>query len=201
MMFGCVNNTIRLVSGKYLDLADPRPDQFELIDIAGGLSRICRFGGQCPVFYSVAEHSICCAEIAFEDGLPLEGVRAALFHDAAEAFVGDMVTPLKIMIPEYSAIEDRVMAALCERFGIDRFTWREELRRIDMSVLIAERNLLWPDDGVKWTGEDEVRKLNIVRRTVTQHIDLLRVLPSHAWQPTLAQRLFLEWATIAQVTP
>mgnify|MGYP000629654760 FL=1 len=56
--FGCVNNTIRLVSGHYLDLANPMPDQFEIDDIAGGLSRICRFGGQCPQFYSVAEHSI-----------------------------------------------------------------------------------------------------------------------------------------------
>lgn len=44
--FGCVANSIRLRSGRYLDLADPKPDQFTLDDIAGALSKICRFGGQ-----------------------------------------------------------------------------------------------------------------------------------------------------------
>lgn len=37
--FGCVNNTIRLRSGLYFDLADPKPEQFTFADIAGALSK------------------------------------------------------------------------------------------------------------------------------------------------------------------
>ncbi len=53
--FGCGANTIKLRSGKYLDLKDPQPDQFDFEDIAGALAKICRFGAQCNEFYSVAE--------------------------------------------------------------------------------------------------------------------------------------------------
>src|SRR5581483_7354063 len=110
--FGCINNTIRLRSGRYLDLADPRPDQFAFADIAGGLSKICRFGGQINHFYSVAEHCWHCCKLAGADGQCLETQVAVLMHDAAEAFCGDVVKPLKIMLPEYAEIERRVEAAI-----------------------------------------------------------------------------------------
>ena len=99
--FGCVRNTIRLRSGIYFDLADPKPEQIEITDIAGALSKICRFGGHCYRFYSVAEHCYHCSMVA--EASPL----ALLLHDAAEAFTGDIVKPLKIMLPEFAAIERR----------------------------------------------------------------------------------------------
>lgn len=101
--FGCVKNTIRVRSGLYFDLLDPQPDQFTLSDIAGALSKICRFGGQIDYFYSVAEHSVHCFDQADRDGASPAVCRLALFHDAAEAFIGDVVKPLKVMLPEYAA--------------------------------------------------------------------------------------------------
>jgi hypothetical protein len=67
------------VSGRYVDLVHPLPEQISLSDIAVGLANACRFGNQVSRFYSVAEHSVRCAE-AVAPGYKL----AALFHDALE---------------------------------------------------------------------------------------------------------------------
>lgn len=159
--FGCVNNTIRLRSGKYFDLANPRPDQFDFADIAGALSKICRFGSQCESFYSVAEHLVNCRRVAASDKLSRDAQLAVLMHDATEAFVGDMVKPLKMMLPAYAIIEARVEAAIAEKFGIDFRTHANVIKEIDRAMLIAERRRLFSPDKVAWTGEHSVRKLSV----------------------------------------
>lgn len=162
-VFGCVDNTIRLRSGRYFDLANPKADQFTERDIAGALAKICRFGGQIERFYSVAEHSCGCAIVARNDGYGRSIVRACLLHDAAEAFVGDCVKPLKILLQDFGKIETAIESVIAERFGI---IWDVEtcgiVRDIDQAMLIHERKTLFSSDDVKWFGEDEVRKLDIV---------------------------------------
>jgi hypothetical protein len=182
--FGCVKNTIRLRSGSYFDFLDPQPDQFTLGDIAGALSKICRFGGQCEEFYSVAEHSVHCANQAAADGLPLDTQLAVLLHDAAEAFVGDVVKPLKIMLAEYPAIEERVEAAIAEKFLVDFRREKTSIREIDHAMLIAERRVMFSKDDVEWFGEREVRKLTIDFR---------------CWEPRMAERRFIQTARMIGV--
>ena len=159
--FGCVNNTIRLRSGLYLDLANPKPDQFKFSDIAGGLSKICRFGGQCEYFYSVAEHSYHCAMQANADGLSVESQRALLLHDAAEAFIGDIVKPLRIMLPDYAAVESRMEDCIAFGFGIQVDAQKDVVRKIDREMLIAERRAMFSADNVTWTWENDVRKIRV----------------------------------------
>lgn len=159
--FGCVGNTIRLRSGLYLDLADPKPEQFTFADIAGALAKICRFGGQVEKFYSVAEHCYWCAVTAAEDLLPFDTQAAVLLHDAAEAFIGDVVKPLKIMLPSYDVIESRMETAIAEKFSIDFAKHRDAVREIDHAMLIAERRHLFSADNVTWSGENECRQLRI----------------------------------------
>lgn len=159
--FGCVNNTIRLRSGIYFDLAKPSASDIQIEDIAGSLSKICRFGGQIDKFYSVAEHSVRCAMIAESDGIAAKGIMAVLLHDAAEAFIGDMVKPLKVMIPEYSVIEKNVEIAIGNRFGVNFEQWKEKIQEIDMALLIAEKNVLFSKDDTEWTGESLVRRLEL----------------------------------------
>ena len=158
--FGCVKNTIRLLSGQYLDLADPNPNQFTFNDIAGALSKICRFGGQVERFYSVAEHCVRCARQAREDGFPLDTQMACLMHDAAEAFCGDVVKPLKIMLREYADIEARIEAVIAEKFMIDFRREEEIVHEIDHAMLINERRHLFSADQVVWVGEKAVRRLD-----------------------------------------
>lgn len=184
--FGCVNNTIRLRSGIYLDLADPQLDQITLDDIAGGLSKLCRFGGQIETFYSVAEHCVHCAEQAELDGLPIETQIACLMHDAAEAFIGDMVKPLKIMMPEYKAVEENVESVIRIKFGIDGFANSDHVRKIDHEMLIAERCALFTADKVEWAGESQVRKID-------------RKL--HCLPPSLAESWFMRRAKLLGVVP
>lgn len=159
--FGCVNNTIRTRSGRYFDLANPKPEQFTFADISGALSKLCRFGGHLIGMYSVAEHSVHCAAIAQADGLAEAAQRAVLLHDAAEAFTGDIVKPLKIMLSEFPAIERRIEACIAAKFGVDFDAWADVVREIDRAMLIAERRILFPADGVTWTGEESVRRLSV----------------------------------------
>lgn len=151
--FGCVKNTIKLRSGIYFDLADPKPEQVNIFDIAGALSKICRFGGHCRTFYSVAEHSYHCSMAAKSSPLAL------LLHDAAEAFAGDIVKPLKIMLPDYFKIERRIEQVIAAKYGVD--FEQPEVKEIDQAMLIAERREMFSADEVKWAGEEVVRRLNV----------------------------------------
>lgn len=94
-------------------LTNPRPQDVRSLDIAHALSRIDRFGGHTSRRYSVAEHSVLVSKL-----VQPEHRLAALLHDAAEAYVGDMVAPLKAMLPEFSVIERRIHQVICERFGV-----------------------------------------------------------------------------------
>lgn len=184
--FGCVKNTIRLRGGRYFDLADPRPDQFELADIAGSLSKLCRFGGQVPRFYSVAEHCVACALQAERDGADRWVQRAALLHDAAEAFVGDVVKPLKVMLPGYAEVERRVQAVINQKYHVPTGpATAAAVGEIDRAMLIAERRELFGVDGVEWTGERSVRRLDV------------RLM---CWPPEDAERAFLHVAARLGVT-
>ena len=160
LAFGSVGSTIRLRSGKYFDLANPKPDQFEFADIAVALSRLPRFNGQCGADYKVAEHCCRCAFQSELDGCGNDEYLAVLMHDAAEAFVGDMTRPLKGLIgPLYSAIEKAVQNAIGERFGIDFQRHAALIKEIDNAMLIAERRHWFTADGVEWAGEKTARVL------------------------------------------
>ncbi len=180
-----MNNTIRVRSGGYLDLADPQPDQFTLADIAGALSKICRFGGQCTRFYSVAEHSIHCAAQGWRDGLKRKAQIALLMHDAAEAFVGDCVKPLKIMLPDYQDVESRMEDAIAEKFGIKFRKNKPAVQEIDRAMLIAERHSMFPADHIAWHGEHDVRKLTVE----FQH-----------WMPENAEEIFMLYADLLGIS-
>lgn len=109
------------VGSIYVDPLNLAVEQVAIEDIARSLSHICRYGGHVPVFYSVAEHSLhVAAQVERCGGLP-ELVLAALLHDASEAYLGDMVRPLKHIseMEAYRAAEDRATAVIAEAFRLD----------------------------------------------------------------------------------
>jgi hypothetical protein len=138
-----------LQSGRLFDLVNPEQNEITVEDIAHGLAQTCRFAGQCNAFFSVAEHSVLVSQVVRRSKL------AALFHDAAEAFVGDMSGPLKRLVPEYKAIEKRIERAIFLRLGIE---WPPppEVKRADHSVMAAEQEVLMPPGTNEWLRHADV---------------------------------------------
>jgi len=95
---------------------DPKPEMFNIRDIAHALSMQPRFLGHLPIFYSVAQHSIQVADIVAKEHpeLALE----ALLHDAAEAYIGDQASPIKKELPDYKALEATVEASIRLAFNL-----------------------------------------------------------------------------------
>ncbi len=81
--------------GKRFDINNLKISKICIKDIAHGLSYTCRYSGQCSNFYSVAEHSINCCKAARYFGYDYKIQLYALYHDASEAYLADIPTPLK----------------------------------------------------------------------------------------------------------
>ena len=144
---GVKGNLMRTVDGKYIDFVNPQPDQISLDAIATGLSSECRFGNQLRRHYSVAEHCVHCLNVANHRGLSLEIKRAALMHDAAEAFCKDIPKPLKILLPNYKIVEDRLQHVIEAKYGIaNDEAICKAVKAIDLMVLKAEKTELTSQD-------------------------------------------------------
>ena len=139
--------TILLLSGEYFDLAEPEACAFQVSDIAHALGNICRFTGHTQRFYSVAEHSVICSHM-----VPPEDAMAALMHDAAEAFIGDVSSPLKSLLPDYKAVERRVEQAVWSRLGLP-LTLPPSVKIADRRALAVEQRVCM-GNGDEW-GTDE----------------------------------------------
>lgn len=162
--FGCVNNMIKVAAGHYVDLASPDPATVEIRSIAAALSKICRFGGHCPRFYSVAEHCIHCTTLGADEGVVGDALLAVFLHDAAEAYVGDMVKPLKNIMPGYAEAESRIEAAIEAAMGVDFRRWSDVIKRFDRAMLKAEKISMWPDDREKWAGFSDIEDREVSLR-------------------------------------
>lgn len=131
------------LSGVVYDPLAMRPEDVRLTDIAAGLSAQGRFNGQTMVFYSVAEHSLIMAAEA-EARWGKAAARVALMHDAPEAWLGDMIRPLKAAMPAYHAAEEAAWRAVAAAFRLPVFI-PAEIHALDDEMLAAEREALLPN--------------------------------------------------------
>ena len=161
--------TILLSSGNYFDYLNPLPETVTIEDIAKGLSNNCRFGGQCPVFYSVAEHSVLMSYCVSK-----ENSYDALMHDAAEAFIMDMPKPLKNILPDYQIVEERVEKMLSKKFNFPLHKC-EEVAIFDRRMLMAEQRQLMKNRDA-WSVIEGLEPANIL---------------IECWEPRLAEVKFL----------
>lgn len=146
---------IQTYSGGRFEPLNPDPMGIRIEDIAHALSCMCRFTGHTREFYSVAQHSVL-ASLAimpmWQAALPEEPLfyftRAALLHDASEAYLVDVPAPIKPRILGYAEIEEKVMAAVAQKFCIaDRFFSHPLVKQVDRVMLATEkRDLMKPRD-------------------------------------------------------
>jgi len=119
---------------------DPRSEDFKIEDIAHALSQLCRFTGHTKEFYSVAQHSVAVSCLVRPE-FALEG----LLHDAAEAYLGDVSSPLKFLLPKYQAIENLIQDSIAKAFKLNTsFPAQKEIKLADLRMLALERELLLP---------------------------------------------------------
>lgn len=110
-----------------IDLEHPDPAKIHVEDIAHSLARTCRYAGHCRDFYSVAEHSLLVETLGQGRVVQKNQLMAYLLHDASEAYLGDVTSPLKSLLLSYQDLERRWDAVIRETFGLptdDDLVWR-----------------------------------------------------------------------------
>lgn len=141
--------TIRTSAGRSFNLLQPHTTPFGIDEIAHALSQLCRFTGHTRTHYSVAQHSVLVSYV-----VPDEFAMHGLMHDASEAFLGDVSSPLKQQLRAYRDIERTVEHAIAVRFGIPPLRWTSEanaaVKHADRVLLLTEqRDLMPPGDGTE----------------------------------------------------
>ncbi len=142
-------------SGRRFYLLDPRPEDIHPADIVHALARIGRFGGHTAPFYSVAQHCSVAFDLAVAAGADESTARWALIHDAAEAYIGDVIHPIKAMFPGLSEMEKPILEAIGRRFGLSRCSivaWTR-IKAIDRRLLFSEAYILLENSNImEWNG-------------------------------------------------
>ena len=147
---------IKTWSGMMLDPTDPDPSQIRIDDIAHALSNICRYGGHIPEFYSVAEHSIYVMLRVWSMGITDHRVLLmALLHDAEEAYLGDMPSPIKHRFLDYAKAGEHLRELIYSMYIPDwanvTRVYKDIVNQADADVYLMERLSFFPsyEESVK----------------------------------------------------
>lgn len=135
-------------TGRKFDPMHIKPENICLEDIAHALSYLCRGGGQTLIFYPVAQHCLNCAREAQSRGWSDRMVLACLLHDASEAYISDIIRPVKAHLSNYLEIEEMIMNVIWEKFNLNNLTSEEHAmwKQIDNDILSAELPVLFPGE-------------------------------------------------------
>lgn len=136
------------VSNILIDLYNPNPETILIEDIAHGLANNCRWNGHTQQFWSVAQH--CCMMF---DMAPKNDRLKYLFHDAEEAYWGDMIKPLKNKIkekcPEIIELMRYMRKIIYDKFNIQYID--KDVEDADFKCLQWEfENIIKTDNAESW---------------------------------------------------
>lgn len=173
-------------SGRRFHPLSATPENVFVPDIAHSLSMLCRYNGHVDEFYSVAEHSVLLMRylermlVDHPDRYIVRNVlRWALFHDASEAYLGDVVRPLK-RLPQYEfyrSAEARLMEVIAQAVGL---VGPEPtiVKTYDLRICGTEARQLFTNLHATWTFP--AASLSGVR--------------CEGWSPRVAKQAFLDEA-------
>ena len=161
---------IETYTGRHFYFLNPEQDQIAIEDIAHSLAFTCRYTGHSNRFYSVAEHSILVSYLASD---PLAG----LLHDASEAYITDIASPIKPYLSNYKELEDMLMTRIAERFGFD-YPLDEDIKDCDNTQLKTEAKHLLRSGGYPWAHLYPTKRPHGIT--------------PNCWSPEEAEKKFLE---------
>lgn len=139
-----IGDWMQTFTGRCFYPMDPRPEDVCIEDIAHSLSMMCRYGGHSTRFYSVAEHSVLVSRY-----VDPEYALWGLLHDAAEAYSSDIPRPLKRNLPDWKPMEDKIMAAVCERFGLAGDE-PPQVKAVDLAITSDEKAAIMAPCERQW---------------------------------------------------
>jgi hypothetical protein len=146
------------VSGRAVHYLYPDPDCITIEDIAHALSRISRWCGHTQSFWSVAAHSLLVCQL-----LPKPLKLAGILHDAHEAYIGDVPTPLKALLPEYPSISAKFDYAIENKFKVKLHD--PAIKMADTIALATERRDL-RNNGEAWPIDAAAASFHIVPTSI-----------------------------------
>lgn len=147
---------ILTANGNELDMAYPQAQKVVLADVAHALSQINRFNGHCRRPYSVAEHSLLVLDIVerlFATTANTNHRLAALMHDAHEAYIGDLATPLKQLVgADWMVLEHRLERVIRSAWALHMpaHEFASAIKQADLIALATERQQLMPLSPSLW---------------------------------------------------
>lgn len=165
----------RTYTGRHVHPLSPSPGEISIFDVAHSLAQTCRFLGHTKGFYSVAQHCVLVSQ-----NVPPEDALWGLLHDASEAYLCDLPSPIKRdrEMAIYRAAEDRLMRAVCERYDLPR--------EMPPSVKVADRLLLATEFRDVTTMDDPEWIRN---ECGVDPLDGYYIL---GWPPIVAEQRFLD---------
>lgn len=161
---------IETYTGRHFYFLNPELNQIAIEDIAHSLAFTCRYTGHSNRFYSVAEHSVLVSYLASN---PLAG----LLHDASEAYITDIASPIKPYLSNYKNLEDMLMGKIATRFGFD-YPLDEDIKDCDNTQLKTEAKHLLRSGGHPWAHLYPTKRPHGIT--------------PNCWSPEEAEKKFLE---------
>lgn len=144
---------VQTYTGKQFFPLMPSESMICIEDIAHALGKVCRFNGHTIRFYSVAEHSVYVSRYVSE-----KNALWGLLHDATEAYLGDIVRPLKPFLNGYRKIEENLGRCIAEKFNLE-WPMPDEIKQVDTAILYDESEQVmsrkpqeWPQLGLPPLG-------------------------------------------------
>ena len=140
---------IRTFTGRYVNPLQLHAGDICIEDIGHHLSNICRYTGACPEFYSVAQHSVYVSTHMWTRYDSAEAGLAGLLHDAAEAYLNDIASPVKHspQMEWYRECEKEAERLVFEVFGLD-IDWMAKTKEFDDLLFQQEAGTFWRNEHV-----------------------------------------------------
>jgi 5'-deoxynucleotidase YfbR-like HD superfamily hydrolase len=153
---------MRTFTGVHIDPLDPQTQDINIVDIAHALALQCRYNGHSVGHLSVARHSLWVQEeVEVRHPYDYTLMLTALLHDASEAYLGDMIRPLKHR-PEmafFGVIEERMEAVIAAAFGLP-YPMPQAVHDADKLVLIEREDIGHSPTDTAWLSD----KIAFLRR-------------------------------------